>query len=140
MEPHPGKDRIRAGETPYGAAVVYRRAPGLEVLVLHRAGAASDGDWAWTPPGGARFPAEPIEHCAVRELHEEAGLELELVVVTALDEAGWAVYAVEVAPETTIALDEEHDRFEWVRPEEAIARCTPGVVGDTIAAAVGATE
>ncbi len=98
VEAHPGKDRIRASDPPYGAAVVvYRRAPAIEVLVLHRTGTASEGDWAWTPPGGARFPAEQIEHCAARELHEEIGLDLEPRVVTAGDEAGWAVYAVEVA-------------------------------------------
>jgi len=140
-EAHPGKDRIRAGEAPFGAAVVvYRRAPAIEVLVLHRTGAATKGDWAWTPPGGARFPAEPVEQCAARELHEEVGLDLEPRAVTALDEAGWAVYAVEVAAQTSVALDEEHDRFEWVCPGEAIARCTPRVVGATIAAAVAAVE
>ena len=42
-----------------------------------------------------------------------------------------------VAPETTIRLEEEHDRFAWVPPEEG---STPGVVGRTIAAAVGAME
>ena len=56
--------------------VVYRR-PAIEVLVLHRTGSAIKGDWAWTPPG-APFPAEPIEHCAARELHEEVGLDLDL--------------------------------------------------------------
>lgn len=59
--------------------VVYRRAPEVEVLVLHRSagGAALEGDWAWTPPAGTRFPAEPIDHCAARELHEELGLDLQ---------------------------------------------------------------
>lgn len=110
------------------------------MLLLHRTGAASDGHWTWTPPSGARFPAEPVEHCAARELHEEVGLDLKPRVVTAANEAGWAVYAVEVAPGATISLNEEHDRFEWVRPDEAIARCTPAVVGGAIAAAAGAME
>lgn len=73
-------------------------------MILHRTGTASEGDWAWTPPGGARFPAEQIEHCAARELHEEIGLDLEPRVVTAGDEAGWAVYAVEVAWEGSAGL------------------------------------
>ncbi len=59
-------------EPPFGASVVvYRRgAAGVEFLILHRAhsGPEFDGDWAWTPPSGARLPHEPILACAEREL------------------------------------------------------------------------
>ena len=71
-----------ASEAPFGAAiVVYRRGPeGLEFLILHRAydDADFEGDWAWTPPSGARYPAESIKACAARELVEETGLALKL--------------------------------------------------------------
>lgn len=54
-----GQGPIWAGDPRYGAAfVVYRRAPRLQVLVLHRAGARTDGDWAWTPRGPA-YPRNP---------------------------------------------------------------------------------
>jgi 8-oxo-dGTP pyrophosphatase MutT (NUDIX family) len=57
--------------------LVYRQAPDLEILVLHRAAEGPDfeGDWAWTAPARARFPAEPPGECAARELHEEAGID-----------------------------------------------------------------
>jgi hypothetical protein len=32
-----------------------------------------------------------------------------------------------------VRLDSEHDRFEWMRLEEAISRCRPQVVADGIA-------
>ena len=54
---------------PRGASViVYREGKaGLEVLVLHRAhrGPDFEGDWAWTPPSGARQPGENIDIVAV---------------------------------------------------------------------------
>src|SRR5687767_4663816 len=68
---------------PFGATViVYRRAVrGVQFLMLHRAhdGPDFEGDCAWTPPSGARFPNEPIELCARRELLEEIGLTLPMV-------------------------------------------------------------
>ncbi|MGH7468575.1 MAG: NUDIX domain-containing protein [Longimicrobiales bacterium] len=71
-----------ATEPPFGATVmVYRTtSSGREFLLLHRAhrGLEYEGDWAWTPPAGARYPNEPIEACALRELREEAGLQATL--------------------------------------------------------------
>lgn len=136
---HPGEDHIRAGEVSYGATVVvYRRAPEVEVLVLHRSagGAAFEGDWAWTPPAGTRFPAEPIDHCAARELHEKLGLDLQPQPVEKANEAGWAIYVLEVRPDAAIELDDEHDRYEWLRPDQAAERCSPRIVGDSIAVAL----
>ena len=65
-------------EPPHGATVlVLSRGPTeWRYLVLHRAhrGLDLDGDWAWTPPAGARFPNENIAVCAARELREESGV------------------------------------------------------------------
>lgn len=134
---HPGPDRIRAGDDPHGATVVvFRRAPDLQVLLLHRAAVEPDfdGDWAWTPPAGARFPAEPIDECAARELHEESGLDVEPIPV---DLTGrWAVYAAEVAPASPIDLDEEHDRYEWVPAAQAAHRYLPPVVSNAVNTAI----
>ena len=128
-------------ERPHGATVVvFRRADGrLEFLMLHRAhlGPDYEGDWAWTPPAGARYPGEPVASCARRELREEAGLELD-VVPTECGTANWHIYVAEAPPDApvTVEHDREHDRYEWLPAEVAIARCRPAHVRDTLRAAV----
>ena len=124
----------RAADPPFGAAViVYRPGEmGREFLLLHRSHAGPDyeGDWAWTPPSGARLPGEAIEACAQRELLEEAGLS---VLARALPDAAadWAVFEVEVGPDAQVVLgDVEHDRFEWVSLAEALRRCLPAKVAE----------
>ena len=115
-------------EPPYGATVVVfrRAAAGLELLLLHRAheGPEYEGDWAWTPPAGSRLPGEPIEACARREILEETGLDLDLEP-TACGTDEWPVFMVEVLADTTVTLDAEHDRFEWVPCPVALERCRP---------------
>jgi RimJ/RimL family protein N-acetyltransferase/8-oxo-dGTP pyrophosphatase MutT (NUDIX family) len=136
---HPGPDTVRAGDDPAGSTVVvYRRAPSLELLVLHRAarGPRYDGDWAWTPPAGARFPAEPPEEAVTRELHEETGIEAVPVRLPGVGDDHWWSYALEVDQTTPVVLDEEHDRCEWVSPEEALSRCRPEVVSRALHQAI----
>ena len=120
-------------EPPFGASVVvYRRnSDRVEFLVLHRAhkGKAYAGEWAWTPPAGARRPNEPISDCAQRELMEETGLALVLEATNHGSEA-WAVYCAEAAPAAVIRLDREHDRYEWQPLERAAAMCLPEAVSD----------
>jgi 8-oxo-dGTP pyrophosphatase MutT (NUDIX family) len=125
-----------AEDAPFGATVVvYRRVgDGLELLVLHRAhdGPDHEGDWAWTPPAGARKPGEDLHACARRELKEETGLEVP-IRPTAL--AGdWPAFAAEVPPGAPVVLDAEHDRFVWLEPGEALARCRPAIVAEQIRA------
>lgn len=139
VQKHPGSDRIRAADAPFGAAiVVYRRTPDLEVLLLHRAAERPDheGDWAWTPPAGARFPAEPIDDCAARELHEEIGVDLSPQQVAVDETTDWAIYVTEVPPEVPIRLDAEHDRYEWQPVPDAVGRCLPLSVGESIVRAM----
>jgi 8-oxo-dGTP pyrophosphatase MutT (NUDIX family) len=117
-----------AQERPFGASViVYRQAEGgLELLLLHRAHGGPDfeGDWAWTPPAGARQPGEEPDAAAARELLEETGLRLPMRRIC--DGSGdWLVYAAEAAGDCSVVLDAEHDRFEWVPAERAPARCRP---------------
>lgn len=124
-------------EPPHGVSiVVYRRAgaeDGYEFLLLHRAHCGPDyeGDWAWTPPSGARLPGEPLPACAARELHEETGLSL-TPRPTDLGSPEWAIYLAEVDAGAAITLDAEHDRFEWVSLDEALQRCRPAVVADAL--------
>jgi 8-oxo-dGTP pyrophosphatase MutT (NUDIX family) len=120
-------------EAPYGASiVVYRKGErGSEFLLLHRAhqGAAYQGDWAWTPPSGSRLPNEPVDECARRELWEETGLTVPIQAIE-YGQEGWALYYAEVGADERVTLDAEHDRYEWVTLETALARCLPVVVGE----------
>lgn len=114
---------------PYGAAVVvYRKCGGqLEFLLLHRAHHGPDyhGDWAWTPPSGCRFPDEPIEICAKRELLEETGLDLSFQFLER-EEDGWMVYLAEAPADAQVTLhDKEHDRYQWLPAEAALDHCEP---------------
>lgn len=122
-------------EEPHGVSiVVYRRAgDGYQFLLLHRAynGPNYEGDWAWTPPSGARLPGEPPAACAARELREETGLSL-TPRPTALGSPQWAVYLVELNADAPITLDAEHDRFEWVSLADALRRCRPPVVAGAL--------
>ena len=124
---------------PYGAMVViHRRSPaGREFLALHRAAQGPDheGDWAWTPPSGARLPDEPVEQCARRELVEETGLELSLQRLP-MPAEDWAVFVAEASAEAQVVLDAEHDRFAWLTTDELLQRCAPAHVTEQIRHAI----
>jgi 8-oxo-dGTP pyrophosphatase MutT (NUDIX family) len=123
-----------APDKPFACAVIVWRqgALGREFLVLHRTapgGSAYEGDWAWTPPSGARQPGEMPDGAARRELFEETGLALPLrplpgAAVT--DEV--ELFATRAPAGARIVLDREHDRFAWLPLEEACARCLPPIV------------
>jgi 8-oxo-dGTP pyrophosphatase MutT (NUDIX family) len=125
-----------AQDQPHGAAVVVRRpaeARGYEYLILHRAhhGPDYEGDWAWTPPSGSRQPGESVVGAALRELAEETGLTAGLAELRAIDlSGGWVRFLLDVPPGTAARLDAEHDRFEWLPEDQAIARCQPAAVAD----------
>jgi 8-oxo-dGTP pyrophosphatase MutT (NUDIX family) len=123
-------------EAPFGVSiVVYRRGvQGVEFLLLHRAhnGPEYEGEWAWTPPSGSRLPNEAVGECASRELLEETGLTLP-VQATDRGDGSWLTYFAEAGAEDVVTLlDVEHDRFEWVTLETALARCLPEVVGQSV--------
>jgi predicted metal-dependent hydrolase len=129
---------LATGEKPYGCSVIVWRTgeDGREYLILHRQtarGPEYEGDWAWTPPSGAREPGEPPDATAKRELREETGLELP-ITPSALREEEWAVYAAEAAPDAQVVLNDEHDRFRWVSAAEAERLCLPPMVGRSIRA------
>jgi 8-oxo-dGTP pyrophosphatase MutT (NUDIX family) len=117
-------DRPISREKPYGATVVVRR--GDEVLLLHRAheGPDYDGDWAWTPPSGARLPGESLDECARRELLEEAGLELHLRRVPSAHD-DWTLWVADAPVDAEVRLDDEHDAYLWLPVDDAAALCKP---------------
>jgi 8-oxo-dGTP pyrophosphatase MutT (NUDIX family) len=122
-------------EPPFGASiVVYRHQQGqIEFLILHRAhdDPEYDGEWAWTPPSGARLPNEAIDDCARRELRDETGLALPVQPAEGSAES-WAIYFAEATPDDRVVLDAEHDRFAWVTLEAALAHCLPEMVGSSV--------
>jgi 8-oxo-dGTP pyrophosphatase MutT (NUDIX family) len=129
-----------ASVPPFGATVVVYRmveGRGLEILMLHRAHLSEDeGDWAWTPPSGARSPDEDIMACAQRELEEEAGLRLP-VTLTTCGTSDWYVFLVRATEADPVQLrDREHDRYEWLSPYEALRRCTPAEAHDPLCRAI----
>ena len=131
-------------EQPHGCAiVVFQRAgSGLRLLLLHRAhnGSAYEGDWAWTTPSGARLPGEPVTACAQRELAEETGLTLPIHPTTC-GGPDWAVYWAEAPHDATVTLpDAEHDRYEWLAPDEALRRVAPDRVRHDLARVIALLE
>ena len=119
-------------ERPHGSTIVVAsRAPeGWRYLLLHRAhhGPDWEGDWAWTPPAGARKPGEGVTEGAVRELLEETGLRAAPDPVLT-EEIDWALFTLEVPWGTVTAVDgTEHDKAEWVPFDEATGRLRPAEV------------
>ncbi len=124
-------------EPPYGAmTVVYRRgAVGLEYLLLHRPYASEyEGDWAWGPPAGGRFPGEDVESCAAREMWEETGLDLPVRRADVVS-SDWPIYLAEAPADAQVHLSHEHDRYEWLPLEQAAARVLPERVRASLIAA-----
>ncbi|MGZ4390478.1 MAG: NUDIX domain-containing protein [Gaiellaceae bacterium] len=128
-----------AREPPYASCVVVWRRAGAarEYLVLHRlapGGPGFEGDWAWTPPSGARLPGESPEAAAARELREETGLELAPVPAPdAAPSAAVALFVAEAPADARVRLDDEHDRFAWLPEREAVQRCLPPEVAACVA-------
>jgi hypothetical protein len=128
-----------ASEPPHGASIiVYRKAGrGYEfLLVLHHGqdGPEFSGDWALTPPSWARYSGESIEDRPKRELRGETGLSLPMKR-TDLGSAEWVIYMAECSPSDRVHLSGDRDRSVWLPAPQAIARCQPKMVGDSIEAA-----
>jgi RimJ/RimL family protein N-acetyltransferase len=119
-----------AAATPPGSSVVVRRlgpAGRFSYLLVHRAVNRADyeGDWAWTPPAGARQPGEAIFPATLRELDEETGIVSDDVWAVDLSST-WAAFACDVPHDQVVELlDVEHDRFMWVSEEAAADRVRP---------------
>lgn len=135
-----------AREPPYACAVVVWRqgAEDREFLLLHRlapGGADYEGEWAWTPPSGARQPGEAPDAAATRELEEEIGLTLRLTpLLDASASEDVAVYVAQAPQDAEVVLDDEHDRFAWLPLKEALPKCLPPVVASGLANAAAWIE
>ncbi|HEY7421338.1 MAG TPA: NUDIX domain-containing protein [Gaiellaceae bacterium] len=132
-----------ARERPFACCVVVwrRAAGGREFLALHRAhfGPGFVGDWAWTPPAGARQPGEDADDAAARELREETGLELPLAHVDSPN-PDVAYYVAEVVPDAEVVIDAEHDAHRWLSLDAAAALCLPATVAEGLRAAAAVLD
>ena len=108
--------------------VVRHNAQGLSVLVLRRAeGTRCTG--AWEIVHGRVDPGERPEAAAVREVSEETGLSIERLYnltcqpfyLHRLSTVQIAVVFVAFAGSGDVRLGPEHDQFEWMAPDEAMA-------------------
>jgi 8-oxo-dGTP diphosphatase len=106
----------------YGAAGLLVHARG-RVLLQHRAPWSHQGD-TWGVPGGARGSTETAEQAALREAHEETGLDPVLVRVTTSsveDHGGWSYTTVLAAADDLLDVhseDRESTAVRWVPVEE----------------------
>jgi 8-oxo-dGTP pyrophosphatase MutT (NUDIX family) len=117
-----------------GVVDVYIIRPSWHVLVLQRGkDTRCPGSWETVHGHIERERAESPEAAAVREVREETGLAIDrLYNVTvqpfylhrykAVQLA--IVFAAFVADESQVALGPEHQRFEWLTVDEALARYT----------------
>jgi dihydroneopterin triphosphate diphosphatase len=121
----PGEAKTMAGP------VKPRPTGGPEVLVLRRApGLRSPG--TWESVHGHILPDERPVDGALRELREETGLEparlynlsrVEAFYLHRTDRVALIPAFCAIVPSgATVRLSEEHDRSEWLQPEEAARR------------------
>jgi 8-oxo-dGTP pyrophosphatase MutT (NUDIX family) len=128
-----------APERPFACAiVVWREVEGRrEFLVLHRlavGGRGFEGDWAWTPPSGARQPGEEPDAAAARELLEEIGLALPLTALPGLSATDdIALYVAQARADVGVVLDDENDDCRWLPLADALSLCLPAVVAEGLA-------
>jgi 8-oxo-dGTP diphosphatase len=112
----------------HGAAGLLVARPGvadvLEVLLQLRAGWTHQGG-SWALPGGARDSHEDVVTAALREAHEEAGLEAAALRVVGrfpgVDHGDWSyTYVVALAGAGTeaVAATSESEELRWVRPAD----------------------
>lgn len=89
--PVPCSDPADAWIVAVAAHVLHGKGDDARALVCRRTAGASDGVGAWSGPGGlldSREDATP-RHGAIREVHEETGLDLEVWHTELLDSVKW---------------------------------------------------
>lgn len=122
---------------------------GLEVLMLERPGNSSSFGGAWVFPGGKVDPEDrtdsagnPLDDLAaaqvagLREVEEETGQQLRLdqlvrfaqwTPMQAIPRRFRTWFMIARASKDPIVLNAaEHDRYEWLRPADALARHADG--------------
>jgi len=109
------------------AAAVVVRNPQGQVLLLRRGPGAPWMPGKWNLPGGGKDPGETTEQAAIREAHEEAGIDLShlspltyLEMVTYEDGVAYFYLADMFEDQHKPTLNWENDKLEWVDPLELL--------------------
>jgi ADP-ribose pyrophosphatase YjhB (NUDIX family) len=108
-----------------------------EVLLIQRQRAPSAG--LWTLPGGRLEPGETAEHCAIREIGEELGLEvfaLRPLLVLRFGQFHLQTFATEGFAGTIAPAPVEIRDWRWVRPEHLAGLRTTPQLDEVVAAAL----
>ena len=96
-------------------------------FLLMRRSESNSSSGKWTFLGGRIEEEETVSDAVVREIREETGLDTELVRIgdSFLNEGElglWKVYPVLLETskddETTIEMNHEHDKYEWIEIEQ----------------------
>lgn len=91
-----------------------------EVLMLKYA----DDTRKWTFPGGRLHPDESPEEGIRREVHEETGMDVDVLLpiyTTAFSYGGTDKFGVAYLCETDrdgVEISEEHQDWQWIRPDD----------------------
>ncbi len=109
----------------FGAAGLLAVAPGLFVLLQHRAVWSHGGD-TWGVPGGARTSTETAEQAARRETAEETRLDLSRLVMHAqhvADHGSWTytTFVGTVPDRLPVVPERESVDLRWVPADEVTA-------------------
>ncbi len=103
---------------------------GGKLLALRRSATCPRRPFSWDLPGGDVEFGEELEASALREVKEEAGLDIKEVTLfdavgfVAKDGDYWVTlgYLARVPQDAAVTISWEHDQFEWITPEEFLQR------------------
>jgi NAD+ diphosphatase len=132
--------RWYANPRPAAAVLLERPEAGDTALLLLRR-AVEPGLGGWDLPAGYLDPGESFEQAAVREAHEESGIEVRLIELagvyhSAPANAVTAVFrAAPADPSAAVILDFESSEHVWV-PRSEVATWLPRIAFGSMASAV----
>ncbi|MBU0635217.1 MAG: NUDIX hydrolase [Candidatus Omnitrophica bacterium] len=113
------KQKIRVSQK----AVIFREDG--KILTMRRTKMAPSRPLHWDLPGGDLDFGENVRDGILREIKEEAGLEVQdlalLDVISAINDRGkfWVTIGYTAKAKTTkVILSNEHDDFRWIMPDE----------------------
>lgn len=114
-------------EVVFSAVGVLRDEMG-RVLILKRSINDRSFPGKWSLPGGKVDAGETVEQAVIREVKEEAGLDVEIIRAIGVNESllstrnrKYVIYsfAVQIKNKSDVQLSHEHEDYRWVFPQEA---------------------
>lgn len=114
-----------------GTVTLRKLDDGYEVALLHR-GAENFGEESWHLPKGTLHNNETLEHTALRETSEEAGIEVKLLGYIGAIQQSWHnkqsgilidktthYFVAKYVGKANKPMDHEHDDLQWLPVAEA---------------------